>query len=408
MGTPLLILGAGPVGLLGANLAAAAGFSVTILEARNGPRLTPRALGVAPPSLSVLRTLTSSSGRLDERLVAAGITITEARVWGTRRYLGSLDLTQLPEPHPFILSVSQVLTEEILRSALADHTGQVELRYGARVVDIREDGDLITARMEDGSTAAASFALGCDGPTGISRGLTGVAPPKALGRRFAMLDLPDDTGWENRAHLYFTRSGSLESFPFGAERAPKMRRRWIAEIKGAEWDQPNDSWIPAAVAEAVSERAGLQLETGQALWSSRFEPRQTIAKRYAIGRLFLCGDAAHEFSPIGGQGMNTGFGDAAAAVHLLRRVVRGHLTTAAAGRVYQSARRPAAKAAARRARVSMWIGTRSGLITAPLRDTLVSWLLGGPLRSRLPAHFAMLTLPGSAAPDLPQFQPSQT
>lgn len=408
MRTHLLIVGAGPVGLLAANLAAAEGFGVTVLEARQEPRRTPRALGVTPPSLAILHTIVSRSGRLDDRLIAQGTTIQEARVWGIRSYLGSLDLSKLPEPHPFILSVSQVLTEEILRSALEDHGEQVELRYGQTVVDVREEADAITVQMEDGTTATGAFALGCDGPMGISRKLTGVAPPQGLGPRFAMLDLPDETGWNGRAHLYFTRYGSLESFPFGAEGVPTKRRRWIAEIKSPEWEQSGDDWIPEAVAQAVLERAGLQLEPDRALWHSRFEPRQTIARRYALGRLFLCGDAAHEFSPIGGQGMNTGFGDAAAAVSLLRKATEGLLSSTAAGELYQSARRPAAMAAARRARLSMWIGTRSGIVSGRLRDVLVSWLLRGPVRSRLPAHFAMLTLPGSGAPDPRQFQPSRT
>ncbi len=210
-----------------------------------------------------------------------------------------------------------------------------------------------------------------------------------------MLDLPETTEFGSQAHLFFSRFGSVESFPFGSEEAPRRRRRWIAEIKDPLWNREDDDWIPEAVARAVRDRAGLSVSPEQALWASRFEPRQTISRRYSFGRIFLCGDAAHEFSPIGGQGMNTGFGDAAASVYLIDRTGGDSGSLPAARRLYRFGRRPAAKAAARRARISMWIGTRAGPVSAPLRDAFVRWLLGGPLRSYLPRHFAMLTLPGS-------------
>lgn len=386
----LLVIGGGPVGLLGANLAAQGGFRVTVLEAREGPRLTPRALGVTPPSLAILRTL-----GIADTLIAQGVPIRRARVWGDGKPLGSLDLRGLPEPFPFILSVSQVATEAVLREKLESFGERASLRFASRVTDLDDDVEAVSATLEDGSGFTGRFALGCDGPGGITRRLAAVPPPRHLGKRFAMLDLPETTDFGSEAHLFFSRQGSLESFPFGSEEPPRRRRRWIAEITEPLWNREDDDWIPDAVARAVRDRACLSVSPEEALWASRFEPRQTISRRYSLGRLFLCGDAAHEFSPIGGQGMNTGFGDAAAAVDLLARSgdARGSLPTAR--RLYHFGRRPAAKVAARRARTSMWIGTRAGPISAPLRDAFVRWLLEGPLRSYLPRHFAMLTLPGS-------------
>jgi 2-polyprenyl-6-methoxyphenol hydroxylase-like FAD-dependent oxidoreductase len=386
----LLVIGGGPVGLLAANLAAQRGFRVTVLEAREGPRLTPRALGVTPPSLAILRTL-----GIADTLIAQGVAIREARVWSDRAPLGGLDLGALPKPFPFILSVSQVITEAVLREKLESFGKQASLRFASGVTALEDEGEVVTATVEDGSRITGRYALGCDGPAGVTRRIAAVPSPRLLGKRFAMLDLPETTEFGSQAHLFFSRQGSLESFPFGSEEAPRLRRRWIAEITEPLWSREDDDWIPDAVARAVRDRAGLSVSPEQALWSSRFEPRQTISPRYALGRVFLCGDAAHEFSPIGGQGMNTGFGDAAAAVYLLDLSGGEPGSLPAARRLYRHGRRPAAKAAARRARISMWIGTRSGPVSAPLRDVFVRWLLKGPLRSFLPRHFAMLTLPGS-------------
>jgi 2-polyprenyl-6-methoxyphenol hydroxylase-like FAD-dependent oxidoreductase len=387
----LLVVGGGPVGLLAAALAANEGFRVTVLEARARPRETPRALGITPPSLRILHRI-----GIADVLVAAGVPIRHAQVWGDRRPLGRLSMELLPSPFPFILSVSQVVTESLLRERLAGLGGAVELRFGSRVIGIDEEADGVTATVEDGSRITGSWALGCDGPGGETRRLAAVPPPRLLDRRFAMLDLPETTNLGPEAHLFFSREGSLESFPFGAEAEPKRRRRWIAEIKNDVWEREDEEWIPDSVARAVWRRSGIRLSPEDALWTSRFQPKEAISPRYTLGRLFLCGDAAHEFSPIGGQGMNTGFGDAAAAIYLLRRIRDNGVSLRMARRLYRFGRRPAAKAAARRARVSMWIGTRSGPISAPLRDAFVRWLLKGPLRSRVPRHFAMLTLPGAS------------
>ncbi len=390
MSPDLLIVGGGPVGLLAAALAAHEGFRVTVLEARAAPRGSPRALGVTPPSLRILDRI----GIADD-LVAAGVPIRHAQVWGNRQPLGRLSMDGLPRPFPFILSVSQVVTESLLRKKLAGFGENARLRFDSRVVGVDQDADGVTVTLEDGSRIAGCCALGCDGPGGVTRRLAAVPPPRLLPRRFAMLDLPETTDFGSDAHLFFSREGSLESFPFGAGEEPKRRRRWIAEIKDEAWEREEEDWIPDAVAQAVSRRAGIRIPPERVLWTSRFQPRQTISPRYTLGRLFLCGDAAHEFSPIGGQGMNTGFADAAAAVYLLRRIRDNRASFAAARHLYRFGRRPAAKAAARRARVSMWIGTRSGPVSAPLRDAFVRWLLEGPLRRQVPRHFAMLTLPGS-------------
>ncbi len=393
----LLIVGAGPVGLMAANLAAQAGLKTLVLEKRTTPRFTPRAIGVTPPSLSLFQDL-----GLSDALVDAGVTIRRACVWGNRSHLGCLDLSVLPPPFPFILSVSQVVTEGVLRNALAegqnkDAVGRARLLYGSEVARIDIEEASVVVSTADGRSYTAAAVLGCDGPSGISRTVGDAPAPRSLGKRFAMMDLPEPgAAADDDARLYFTRRGSVESFPFGAgdpEPVPR-RRRWIAELTEPAARPPMGDWIPRAVATAVEERVGVTLDPAQALWYSDFAPKETIVRRYAVGRLLLAGDAAHEFSPIGGQGMNTGFADAARAAAIATALVRGELSPPDAAARYQNYRRRAAVAAARRARISMWIGTRRSPVSAPLRDGVVRLLLKGPARRALAPHFAMLTLPG--------------
>ena len=108
--------------------------------------------------------------------------------------------------------------------------------------------------------------------------------------------------------------------------------------------------------------------------------------------MLLCGDAAHVMSPIGGQGMNTGFADAAEAA----RVVTDHLNGGNWEDLcadYSRCRRQAFDTAANRAAIGMWIGTRQGMV-GRIRGLFLKYgLLRSPFSKRLPPHFAMLTIP---------------
>ena len=97
-------------------------------------------------------------------------------------------------------------------------------------------------------------------------------------------------------------------------------------------------------------------------------------------------------SPIGGQGMNTGFADAADAAGIVREYLEGG-DWSNLRRGYDRRRKRAFKAAADRAALGMWIGTRTGAI-GRLRSFLLRYgLLRGPFSKKLPPHFAMLTIP---------------
>jgi 2-polyprenyl-6-methoxyphenol hydroxylase-like FAD-dependent oxidoreductase len=198
-----------------------------------------------------------------------------------------------------------------------------------------------------------------------------------------MADVVDHSGLGDQAHLFFTRYGSVESFPL-----PAGRRRWVAQT-GQDLAPPS----PEYLTETVHQRTGIDLRDATLYFSSTYPVGWLLAQRYHRGHTALCGDAAHLMSPVGGQGMNVGFADAGWLATLLTACCREGRAAEPLLAGYGQARRAAARIAIGRAARGMWLGTRCGRLTGLWRDPLLRLLLAPPLRRRLPSYFAMLTLP---------------
>ncbi|MDZ8119716.1 FAD-dependent monooxygenase [Pontiella agarivorans] len=384
-----VIIGAGPVGLLLANLLGQQGLNVLVAERRVKPPVGSMAIGITPPSLNILSAL-----QLDTLFEQNGIPITKARVFEHGDFLGAVDFSGIAADHRYILSLPQCETIALLKQNLT-HYPSVHLQDGMELAAFSETGGGIRVRLKDVETSStseitASYLAGCDGHRSQVRRLAGIGfPGRAYRSSFFMADFDDQTSLGREAHLYFGPGGSVESFPLSGS-----RRRWIVQTPGQL--RPEQDAIGPAVSRLVHERAGFDLRTADLRFESAFQPQRRLARTYTRGRVLLCGDAAHVMSPIGGQGMNTGFADAdylaEALTEALRSPDKAHKLFAAYNRV----RRHAFRCAAGRAARGMWMGTRTGSLYSGLRKWMARRILFHPaVRTRLAPHFAMLTLPGN-------------
>jgi 2-polyprenyl-6-methoxyphenol hydroxylase-like FAD-dependent oxidoreductase len=357
------------------------GRSVLVLDKKTHKTYGSNAIGITPPSLALLAQL-----GLAETLALWGAPIRHVTVHGNGpKVLGRVDFDSLPAPHDFILAVPQSVTEQILETHLLEYP-QVRVEYGWEFQSLDQDPKSVTAAFRDANGnprfERSHILVGCDGVNSLVReAIDQVRRPRRFDSTFLMGDYADDTGWGPDAHLFFTPRGAVESFPLG-----QGRRRWIVQT-------PHYLQEPGTYLEdEVLARTGLKLPS-DCSWKSPFGIHRWISPHYAFGRVYLAGDSAHQMSPIGGQGMNTGFADAEflAAVLAARRN-NPSAPTEKWNRLYSVVRRRAARIAAGRAELSMAVGTVTGPASG-LRNALLGLMLR--LFPRFfPRHYGMLTIPG--------------
>ena len=411
----VLIVGGGPVGLLLANLLGAQAVRTLLVERRTAPPSRSMAIGITPPSLAILKNI-----QLDECFSREGLRVTHAWVHEGRHCLGCVDFTAIPSDYPYILTIPQARTVELLRSNLRRYPS-VTCLTGVEFLHCQESGDQVVAQCAwtndspplfsnapspqlstlnpQPSTSlrlSARYLAGCDGHRSRVRASAGMsAQERFYPQRFVMADCEDHTGLGREAHLFFNASASIESFPL-----PGGKRRWIVLAAGREPSDPR-----RYVIERVRQLTGHHLRDRRLGECSRFESKHMLVHKYYSGCVLLAGDAAHVMSPIGGQGMNTGFADAEFLAEMLPRVLSDPVLAGQWFPRYDQARRQAFTAAARRAALGMWLGTRRGPVFSFLRRHFIGRVLFAPwMAPKLAPYFAMLTLPSNA----PFLSPTQT
>ena len=380
--TDVIIVGAGPSGTFLTNLLGQMGLSCILLEKRLDILASSMAIGVMPPSLRRLAHID-----LIDPILKAGCPVTRASVLTENALLGTLDLRSLPPPFNYVLSIPQSVLVHIMRNKLQAWP-QIRLLPGQETQSVSQTHNGVQIETRDitsqiTTTLSARFAVACDGSRSPLRAYVGIPiQGKTYSQSFMMGDFPETTSWAGEARLFFTPTGSIESFPL-----PQARRRWVIQTSAALANA-------TTIVQRVEEITGIALEAGQAEWVTAFTPERRLCRHYFKGRVALCGDAAHVMSPIGGQGMNTGLADAWHLASVLKRLCATNEPPERLLARYAHCRRRAFCIAANRAACGMWLGTLKGHRSASLRSAFVRRVLfGTALRQHLAPYFAMLTIP---------------
>ena len=381
----ILIVGAGPVGLLLANLLGRAGIPTIVVEKRTGRGPGSRAIGITPTSLEILAEL-----GLAPSFLARGVQVRRAAVHADAGLLARLELGEPKAAFPYILSLPQVDTETLLSEALA-RCSAVNLRTGLEAVGVRDEGAFAAVRAHgvagEESLLRGRLLCACDGSGSPTAGYLGLRRRvRRFPVAFRMGDYADSSGLGEEAHLYFTRQGSVESFPVAGG-----LRRWI--VQAIEGGQPEPSFEKVEL--QVRARTGHSLDPRDRVWASSFRPERSELERFRLGRVVFCGDAAHTMPPIGGQGMNTGFADARLLARVLERWLREGAEPEGLLAIYGRYRRAGFRAAARRSRLFMGVGTLRAPGLRGLRNLLVPVLTRPPFSRALAGHFTMVNVPYS-------------
>ncbi|MEV2216199.1 FAD-dependent monooxygenase [Streptomyces sp. NPDC050997] len=386
---PVLVVGAGPVGLSAALGLRAHGLPVVLLEADPKDRERPgsRALFV---HRETLRLLDGMQPGLAEEITAYG------RTWHTRRtlYRGREVYSRTyppPSGIPPFTSLRQVDTERFLRAA-CERAG-VEFVWDARVTDVRGTATGVRITGEDGRVWTGEYAIAADGARSTLRRSLGIAMEGSRGEGFhVVVDVADIPGAELPLERVFHyehpgvggRSVMRVPFTGGFQVDLQCRDDDREEEYGTE--EAVRRWLPSVVGDGYAERI---------LWVSTYRFLRKVAASFTDPhrRVLLVGEAAHLFPPFGARGMNSGIADAAAAAHAIA-AAEGAVAagTAEAVAEFAAARREAAlfnSAAAGEAldhlrprRRSVRVRQRAAAALSPVLPWCGSWLEHAPYGPR--------------------------
>ena len=324
MDTDVLVVGAGPTGLMLANQLARRGVNPMIIDRHSGPAQQSRAMAVQARTLEIYAKMD-----IIEQALALGARASAANMWANGRWTARIplgDIGQSMSPFPFILMLGQDDNERIMGESLRRQG--IDVHWNTELIALEQRPDCVEAvlKQPDGSTRelTAAWVGGCDGSRSPVRELNGITFPGAPYEHVFFVADTEATGtmvqgelnvylWQDGFHLFFPMRGKDRWRVIGI--LPKPMRN--------QADLTFDQLVPA-----LRQEAGSELAFKECHWFSTYRIHHRAAERFRDRRCFLLGDAAHVHSPMGAQGMNTGLQDAYNLAWKLALVVKGRASAA--------------------------------------------------------------------------------
>jgi 2-polyprenyl-6-methoxyphenol hydroxylase-like FAD-dependent oxidoreductase len=303
----VLVVGAGPAGLALALNLVRRKVPVRVISGATGPGETSRAMAMLARTLELY-----DHFGLAEAMVDAGVKIEAVHLRnpgsGGEREVVNLPLGQIGDgltPYPFVLAYPQDAQERLLVGALAADGFRVD--WDTRLESFSQDADGVRAKLSlpdrTNEDVSALWLCGCDGAHSAVRHGLGVGfPGGTYDLLFYVADVKIAGGFQRDFYLNLGPDIVALMLPVRSDGTQRLiglvPRRLVDKADVAFEDIRAD----------VEPLLGVKVESVN--WFSTYRVHHRVAERFRVGRAFLLGDAAHIHSPVGGQGMNTGVGDA--------------------------------------------------------------------------------------------------
>jgi 2-polyprenyl-6-methoxyphenol hydroxylase-like FAD-dependent oxidoreductase len=300
----VLIIGAGPTGLVLALWLTKLGVKVRIIDRTAEPGTTSRALAVQARTLELYRQLD-----LADAVVDKGHRVPAINLWARGKKAARLPFGAIGEgltPYPFLEIFPQDEHERLLVARLEALGVAVERK--TELIDFADARTGITARLRGPAgeeSLDARYIAGCDGARSRVREILKIGFPGGTYRHiFYVADVAaSGPPIDGELHIDLDEADFLAVFPL----AGQGRARLVGTLRNERAEHADTLKFEDVSGRAM---AHLKVRIDTVNWFSTYHVHHRVAKRFRKGRAFLLGDAAHIHSPAGGQGMNTGIGDA--------------------------------------------------------------------------------------------------
>jgi 2-polyprenyl-6-methoxyphenol hydroxylase-like FAD-dependent oxidoreductase len=319
---PVLVAGAGPVGLAAALSLAQSGIAVRIIDKLAEPTNQSRAAVIHSRTLEMLERL-----GVVERFLAIGVKIHGAVLHGPGgAVLTRPNMDHLPSHYNYMLGVDQCTTERLLTEQL--HALGVSVERSVELISFEQADSAVSVKLKlaDGSETTESFSylVGTDGARSAVRHTLGLElEGETLDATWITADVK--IRWDrppDEAIVYLSREGIAFIAAMNGD-----RWRVIVNVEKISREEAEKVTLED-VQEIVTKRFGIEAPLYDPVWVSPFSINTRMAPTMRVGRVFLAGDASHVHSPLGGQGMNTGIQDSLNLAWKLALVLKGKASEA--------------------------------------------------------------------------------
>ncbi len=317
--TPILIVGAGPTGLMLSAQLHRYGAAHVIADRKKGVTEVSKALAVQARTLEQYRQLGIADAAIDDGFMAESARfIINGRIRATAQF-GEIGAGL--SPYPFLFILEQSRNEALLLDHITSRGGAVQ--WSTEVTDLQRhaDGYTGTLKRSDGTSEPfqCRYLIGCGGASSPVRHFLDMPFRGATNEQsFFVADINLDIDLEKHGLLLvFNQAEFFAFFPMPGRnhyRAIGVLPPSIADPDDFPFDQ---------LKAHIEDNLGIPAKITSHTWYSAYRVHHRIADSFRSGDAFLVGDAAHIHSPAGGQGMNTGLGDAVNLGWKLAAVVNG-------------------------------------------------------------------------------------
>jgi 2-polyprenyl-6-methoxyphenol hydroxylase-like FAD-dependent oxidoreductase len=338
MDTEVLVVGAGPTGLMLATQLMRRGVRPMIVDRHSGPAQQSRAMAVQARTLEIY----SKMGIIDKSL-ELGARGTAANMWANGKHTARIpigDIGKSKSPFPFVLMLGQDDNERIMGEKLRELGVEVQWSTELTALEQQPEHVDVTLMLPDGGnrTVRAAWVAGCDGSRSPVRELSKITFPGAPYEHVFFVADTVATGAMKQGELnvYLWKDGFHLFFPMRGKDGWRVIGILPGDLRNRD-DLAFEEVVPA-----IRREAGANLSFKGCNWFSTYRIHHRAAERFRDRRCFLLGDAAHVHSPMGAQGMNTGLQDAYNLAWKLALVVKGRADAALLD-TYEQERIPVAR-----------------------------------------------------------------